>query len=212
MPAASPESPLIHRVAVTLTALLFLVSCAAPSGNTGAGYLPYSVANPESLGARKTADSPIEDSVSYWEGDGVAGPARIIIDVSDQRAYFYKGSQLVGVSKVSSGRDGYDTPRGDFKINQKDKDHKSNLYGNFIRPNGEIVQKDVDTSKDKKPPGTIFDGASMPYFMRFVSGVGMHGGYLPGFAASHGCVRMPTHMAETFFRNVESGTPVTVRP
>jgi lipoprotein-anchoring transpeptidase ErfK/SrfK len=188
------------------------MSCNSPSTKAGAGYLPYTVANPESLGARKTEDSPIEDNVSYWEGDRVSGPARIIIDVSDQRAYFYKGDQLVGVSKVSSGRDGFDTPRGDFKINQKDKDHKSSLYGNFIWPNGEIAQKDIDLSKDKKPPGTIFDGAKMPFFMRFTAGVGMHGGYLPGFAASHGCVRMPTYMAETFFRNVELGTPVTVRP
>jgi hypothetical protein len=197
---------------VAVAALAFSgTGCGNPSGQ-GTAYVPYSVASPASLGARKTEDSPIEDNVSYWEGDSVSGPPRIVIDVSDQRAYFYKGSQLVGVSKVSSGRDGFDTPQGDFKIIQKNKDHRSNLYGNYVWPNGEIAKKDIDVTKDKKPPGARFEGSSMPYFMRFAGGVGMHGGYLPGFAASHGCVRMPTHMASTFFRNVEPGTPVTVRP
>jgi hypothetical protein len=186
-------------------------SCSNPSSQSAA-YVPYSVAPPSALGAKKTEDSPIEDNVSYWEGDSVSGPGRIIIDVSDQRAYFYKGNQLVGVSKVSSGRDGFDTPQGNFKIIQKNKDHRSNLYGNYVWPNGEIAQKDIDVTKDKKPPGSRFEGSPMPYFMRFTGGVGMHGGYLPGFAASHGCVRMPTHMAATFFRNVDAGTPVTVRP
>jgi len=210
----SIASPALQPIRLALTAfavVAFFASCSNPS-DKGSTYLPYSVAAPESLGARKTADSPIEDNVSYWEGDSVSGPGRIVIDVSDQRAYFYKGNQLVGVSKVSSGRDGFDTPQGTFKIIQRNKDHKSNLYGNFIWPNGEIAMKDVDTSKDKKPPGTRFDGASMPYFMRFTGGVGMHGGYLPGFAASHGCVRMPTDMAATFFRNVDVGTPVIVQP
>jgi lipoprotein-anchoring transpeptidase ErfK/SrfK len=51
----------------------------------------------------------------------------------------------------------------------------------------------------------------MFYFMRFTRGIGMHAGYLPGYAASHGCVRMPQEMAQTFYHNVEIGTPVTVR-
>jgi lipoprotein-anchoring transpeptidase ErfK/SrfK len=213
-PSRLPAS-IVHSIRsiggwLLLSALLFLTGC--NPGGSSASYVPYSVAPPASLGAKKTEDSPIEDNVSYWEGDSVSGPARIVIDVSDQRAYFYKGSQLVGVSKVSSGRDGFDTPQGDFKIIQKNKDHRSNLYGNYLWPNGEIAMKDIDVTKDKKPAGSRFEGSSMPYFMRFANGVGMHGGYLPGFAASHGCVRMPTHMAATFFRNVEPGTPVTVRP
>jgi lipoprotein-anchoring transpeptidase ErfK/SrfK len=213
-PSRLPAS-IVHSIRsiggwLLLSALFFLTGC--NPGGSSASYVPYSVAPPASLGAKKTEDSPIEDNVSYWEGDSVSGPARIVIDVSDQRAYFYKGSQLVGVSKVSSGRDGFDTPQGDFKIIQKNKDHRSNLYGNYLWPNGEIAMKDIDVTKDKKPAGSRFEGSSMPYFMRFANGVGMHGGYLPGFAASHGCVRMPTHMAATFFRNVEPGTPVTVRP
>ena len=57
-----------------------------------------------------------------------------------------------------------------------------------------------------------FDGADMPYFMRIVGGTGMHEGYLPGYPASHGCIRMPGPMAEAFFRSVSVGTPVTIEP
>ncbi len=203
------------RCAALLSIPLVLAGCGGVGGQGQAGgsqYIPYSIASPDSLGARKTADSPISDHVSYWSGEGVRGAPRIVIDVSDQRAYFYKGNQLVGVSKVSSGKDGHPTPPGEFKIIQKNRHHKSNLYGNYVWPNGQIAQADVDVNRDPKPAGSSFDGAPMPYFMRFHNGVGMHAGYLPGFAASHGCVRMPNDMADIYFRNVEIGTPVTVRP
>ena len=70
----------------------------------------------------------------------------------------------------------------------------------------------IDVTKDKAPPGTRFEGSKMHHFMRFTGGIGMHEGFLPGYPASHGCVRMPAHMAATFYHNVSIGTPVTVRP
>ena len=60
------------------------------------------------------------------------------------------------------------------------------------------------------PAGAKFVNAPMRYFMRFTEGIGMHAGYLPGYAASHGCVRMPADRAAAFYQNVEVGTPVTV--
>jgi lipoprotein-anchoring transpeptidase ErfK/SrfK len=150
------------------------------------------------------------DNVSYWDGDHVSGSPSIRIDLGEQRAYFYKGGQLVGVSVISSGREGFGTTTGHFKIIQKDRHHKSNLYGDYVDAEGNVVKKDVDIKKDPKPPGTRFDGAKMPYFMRIVGGIGMHEGFLPGYPASHGCIRMPGFMAEAFFRNVSHGTPVTV--
>ncbi len=150
------------------------------------------------------------DNVSYWDGDGVAGSPRIRIKLGEQRAYFYKGGELVGISTLSSGREGYDTPTGTYKIQQKDIDHVSSAYGNYVDTSGNILMKEIDTRKDKRPPGAIYDGARMPYFMRITGGVGMHEGFLPGYAASHGCIRMPGFMAHAFFRNVEVGTPVTV--
>ena len=150
------------------------------------------------------------DSISYWDGDGVAGPPSVVIYLKEQRAYFYKADQLVGVSQVSAGREGHNTPIGNYKIMQKDHDHASNLYGDYVDPAGNVVQKDVDVGKDPKPPGAIFKGAPMPFFMRITGGVGMHQGYLPGYPASHGCIRMPGKMAEAFYNNVELGTPVQI--
>lgn len=150
------------------------------------------------------------DDVSYWDGGGVPGAPSIRINLGEQRAYFFKGGQLVGVSILSTGREGYGTPAGSYRIIQKDRDHKSNIYGDYVDRNGFVLQKDIDNNKDPKPPGAIFDGARMPYFMRIVGGIGMHEGFLPGYAASHGCIRMPGFMAEAFFNTVSVGTPVTV--
>jgi hypothetical protein len=152
------------------------------------------------------------DNVSYWDGDGVPGAPRIRISLSEQRAYFYKGGELVGVSVISTGREGHDTPTGNYKIIQKDADHKSSVYGDWVDAAGNVIQKDIDNRKDPKPPGAIYDGAKMPHFMRIVGGVGMHAGFLPGYPASHGCIRMPPFMAQNFFNNVQMGTPVSIVP
>jgi lipoprotein-anchoring transpeptidase ErfK/SrfK len=114
------------------------------------------------------------------------------------------------VSVISSGREGFNTQTGNFKVIQKSKDHVSSRFGDYVDRNGRIIQKEIDTLKDPKPPGAIYDGARMPFFIRFVGGTGLHEGFLPGYAASHGCIRMPGFMAATFFQNVQLGTPVTV--
>lgn len=150
-------------------------------------------------------------SDSYWHGDDVHGPARITIDLSQQRSYFHKGDVLVGESEISSGRAGFETPVGRYKVIQKSKDHVSSLYGDYIDAEGEIAQANVDTSRDPKPPGAYYRGAEMPYFLRFKGGYGLHAGHLPGRAASHGCVRLPRRMAEKYFEHARIGTPVVVR-
>jgi len=152
------------------------------------------------------------DNYSHWDGDGVAGAPSLLIKVAHQRAYFYKAGELVGVSTISTGREGFSTPSGSYKILQKDKDHASSLYGDYVDANGGIIKKDIDRSKDPMPKGAKFDGAKMPFFMRITGGIGMHEGFLPGYPASHGCIRMPRAMAEAFFRNVELGTPVRIEP
>ena len=150
------------------------------------------------------------DTVSYWDGDQASGSPSIKISLGEQRAYFYKSGVLVGVSQLSTGREGLNTPTGTFKITQKDKDHFSNLFGDYVDSSGKVVVANIDVKKDPKPPGTHFQGTPMPYFMRVVSGTGLHAGYLPGYPASHGCIRMPEFMAENFFRSVSVGTPVTI--
>ena len=152
------------------------------------------------------------DNVSYWDGDHIQGSPSVSISLGEQRAYFYKGQELVGISVISTGREGFGTPRGQYKLMQKDRDHLSSLYGDYVDRQGNILQKEIDNTKDPKPPGAIFDGAKMPFFMRITGGVGMHEGFLPGYPASHGCIRMPPFMAEAFFNNVSVGTPVTIGP
>jgi hypothetical protein len=151
------------------------------------------------------------DSDSYWDGDGVQGAPSVVIRLGEQRAYFYKGNLLVGVSAISTGREGLETATGNFKIIQKDKDHVSSQFGDYVDAvTGAVIKKDADRTRDPMPKGAKYDGAKMPYFMRFVGGTGMHAGFLPGYPASHGCIRMPEFMAEAFFRNLELGTPVRV--
>jgi L,D-transpeptidase catalytic domain len=145
-----------------------------------------------------------------WEGDGISGAPSIVIDLGDQMATFYKGSTAVGWSPISSGNEQYPTPTGSYRIQQKSAAHISNLYGDYVDEAGNVVVADIGVRTDRRPPGTRFKGASMPYFMRITGGVGMHAGYLPGYPASHGCIRMPRGAAEVFFRNVTVGTPVKV--
>jgi hypothetical protein len=179
---------------------------------TGCGEDPRFSANTQYLGGTYggvPAAGP-RDTVSYWDGDHASGSPSIKISLGEQRAYFYKSGVLVGVSQLSTGREGLNTPTGNFKIIQKDKDHVSSLFGDYVNSSGQVVAANVDVKKDPKPPGTHFQGTPMPYFMRIVSGTGLHAGYLPGYPASHGCIRMPEFMAENFFRSVSVGTPVTI--
>lgn len=186
----------------------FLVSCGQhpasldPTANYLAGF--------RAPGAAPKDDAPAH-ARGYWDGDGVQGPPSIIIKRSEQRAYFYKGAELVGMSPISTGKSTHTTPAGQFKVTQKNEDHQSSLYG-VIRDiaTGQIVNDDADTRKHRAGPGQVFENAPMPYFMRFNGGIGMHVGHLPGYAASHGCVRMPEAMAKKFFANALLGTPVIV--
>lgn len=153
----------------------------------------------------------IYDDVSYWEGDNVQGKGMIKINRPQQKAFFYKNGQLVGVSKISSGDEDHGTPPGRYKIQQKNRDHKSSIYGVFKdKASGQTINDNVDIRIDKIPAGAVFYNAPMPNFMRFNDGIGMHTGYLPGYPASHGCVRMPDYMARKFFDNINVGDPVIV--
>lgn len=147
---------------------------------------------------------------AFWHGDGVAGAARIEINLSEQRLRYYKGGQLVGLSPISSGTPSHPTPRGSFKISEKDLHHRSSCYGDYVDAAGNVVVGDIDCRKDPRPPGTRYLGASMKYFMRVNGPVGMHEGYLPGFPASHGCIRLPTQMAAILYRVTPYGTPVVI--
>lgn len=158
---------------------------------------------------QEVAGNPL-GSRAWWKGDGVVGKPKIVINLSTQRVLYYKGAQLVGVSPISSGRESTGTVTGSYRILDKDIDHRSSLFGSYVDQAGNVVQGDVDTRTDRAPPGTKYVGANMRYFMRIVGGIGMHEGYLPGYPASHGCIRLPTKMARIFFHETPEGTPVQI--
>lgn len=151
-----------------------------------------------------------ENPQSFWRGEGVSGRARITINLTEQIAYFYKGDHLVGSSPVCTGSAQHPTPTGSFSVTEKDADHYSSVYGDWVGKSGQVLQSQIDNRKDPRPPGAHFDAAKMFWFMRVVGGVGMHEGYLPGYADSHGCIRLPSNMARIYYQNAPLGTPVKI--
>jgi hypothetical protein len=113
------------------------------------------------------------------------GPVVIVVSISRQRAYAYRNGVLIGISTASTGKKGKETPTGVFTLLQKNVDHKSNLYNN----------------------------APMPYMQRLTwDGIAMHAGNLPGYPASHGCIRLPLSFAQKLYGITQLGLTVIVIP
>src|SRR6266699_7212219 len=106
----------------------------------------------------------------YWNGEGVSGSPKIVVHVSEQKAYFYKGKHVVGETTVSTGKPGFSTPPGRYRIVSKDRDHVSSEFGDYVDDYGNVMRSNIDVRKDSRPPGTHFDGARMPYCMHFNGG------------------------------------------
>jgi lipoprotein-anchoring transpeptidase ErfK/SrfK len=137
----------------------------------------------------------------------------LIVSLEKQRAYLMVGEEIVIDSPISSGKRGHTSPSGSKKVLEKDPNHHSSLYGDFVDSSGRIVRAGVSLHIDSAPSGTHFQGAEMKWFMRLTEdGVGMHVGILPGYPASHGCIRMPSDAAKLFYDHVKVGTPVEVQP
>lgn len=136
----------------------------------------------------------------------------IYVSLGKQRAFFKVGDETAIDTPISSGKRSGMTPKGSFTVLEKDADHRSSLYGEFVsRKSGNVVRGGVSTKIDSAPSGTYFRGAPMRWFMRVTwEGVGMHTGILPGYPASHGCVRMPDDIAKIIYERVKVGTPVTI--
>jgi lipoprotein-anchoring transpeptidase ErfK/SrfK len=146
----------------------------------------------------------------WWHDEGASGSPKIVVRIGEQKAYFYKGKTLVGWTTVSTGKPGFGTPPGHYTVISKDADHVSTEFGDYVDNYGNVVRSNIDSRKDSRPKGSHFDGARMPYAMFFTGGYAMHQGYVPPFAASHGCIRIPKGMAGQFFEHASVGTPVTV--
>ena len=135
----------------------------------------------------------------------------IVVSLPKQRAYLMLAQQIVIDSPISSGKRGHTSPTGRLRVLEKDPNHHSSLYGDFVDRSGRVVRAGVSARIDAAPSGTHFAGAAMKWFLRLTEdGVGMHIGILPGYPASHGCIRMPPDGAKLFYDNVKVGTSVEV--
>ena len=126
----------------------------------------------------------LEPGEYVWQPqNSTNGDVTIVISLQLQKAFVYRGDGLIGVSTISSGKAGHETPTGTFEILQKRREHYSNLS----------------------------DNAPMPFMQRLTwSGVALHGGRIPGYPASHGCIRLPNSFARNLFGVTQLGATVHI--
>lgn len=114
-----------------------------------------------------------------------AGPLYAVVSIGEQRISVYNGEGLVARAPVSTGKRGHSTPTGVFSVVQKKRYHQSNIYS----------------------------GAPMPFMQRLTwSGIALHAGALPGYPASHGCIRLPGEFASRLYGMTEMNQRVIVSP
>ncbi len=125
----------------------------------------------------------IMQSLMGIEPDSEAARTRIEIDLGAQRASIWRDDKVALVTEISSGRSSHPTPTGKYVVTDKYRTWKSTLYH-----------------------------AKMPYFLRLSCGdFGLHAGNLPGYPASHGCIRLPEEVARQLFATIPVGTLVEIR-
>jgi hypothetical protein len=118
-----------------------------------------------------------------WRKGDFAGDPTVIISLGEQMAYLYRGDQLVAVSTVSTGTEKNPTPTGIFSVLAKKPMHRSIKY----------------------------DNAPMPFMQRIDEyGVALHAGHLPGYPASHGCIRLPAEFAKRLYGVTDLGATVMI--
>ncbi len=146
--------------------------------------VPLAAAFPRAIAQEAPDLSTLKPGQFLWTPDRApSGPVVVVVSIPDQRVAVYRGGRLIGASTCSSGKPGHSTPAGVFVILQKDKNHHSSTYNN----------------------------APMPYMERLTwQGVALHAGNLPGYPASHGCIRLPLEFAKALFGVTTLGTPVIV--
>ena len=156
--------------------------------------------------------STVTDMVTSNLPESHSGRPSIVVSLRAQEAYLYRAGQRSASSRISSGREGYRTPIGRFKVIRKDENHRSSVYGDYVDDSGRVVKANGDIRRDARPTHSHFVGAPMPFFIEFSPGYGLHQGYLPGEPASHGCIRMPYWKARQFYNAVHVGTVLVIKP
>lgn len=144
---------------------------------------PLARAQARSQRKRRSA-YPIAPGRSFWLPElSPAGPVVAVVNLYTQHAQIYRNGIAIGYTSVSTGKRGYGTPTGRFQVLEKRRFHRSSTYGN----------------------------APMPWMVRLTwSGIAFHSGALPGFPASHGCIRLPASFAPQLFGALSLGDTVAV--
>jgi len=205
-PGASPKAA-VSPVASPAASPGPVVSGTAPAVS---GTVPAVTGTTPAVSGTAPAVSGTESGMTAVPSPTPASPYSIEIDLGAQRIYLLKDGRKFAEAPISSGRAGHLTPTGDFAVIEKDPNHFSNLYGRIVeKDSGRVVKSGADIATPV-PKGCKFEPAPMKWFLRFDGAAGMHAGILPGYPASHGCVRMPAAKAELFYNTVDLGTPVHV--
>ena len=204
-------------------AAAFFASCANDPGYTlgpdGKAYdKDGNVINPFEEGTYDhfKADKGYPKTSKVWKNEELLAKTNpenssLVISIPLQRGFLMNGEEVVIDYPVSTGRSSHPTPKGTYKILEKEAEKRSNAYGRIYDAEGNVVNSDADSRKDEIPEGGKFLGASMPYWMRLTwDGVGHHIGRVPRYPASHACIRGPRSVMPTVFRKVKLGTTVVV--
>jgi len=181
--------------ALAATALLAACTTQTPAPPVRVAAAPVEVQSPyrwtngysdKARGAAFTAFGPtnLKPGEFLWaEKVPAEGEARIVVDLLTQMAYVYRGEAVVGITTISSGKKGKETPLGFWSVLRKQKNYRSRKYQNAPMPFAQIIDD---------------------------HGIAFHGGAIPGYPASHGCVRVPVKFAERLFGVTKLGTKVVI--
>ena len=196
-----------------MLAAVLIAACAAPPPPPQMRYLTDSYATlylgDEGVIVTKQTRAAQPQEAGYWHGGDVAGKPSIVIDLARQKAFFYKAGEPGDVPDFQRTRR-LSNPDGALPHHSEGKGSSFYSLRRLRGFHRECCREKRGYCGRSEAGRDFFRGAPMPYFMRIYGGVGMHAGYLPGVPDSHGCIRLPLRMAQLFYANAPSGTPVTV--
>lgn len=197
---SSPRRPLSKLTALTLATLLpaallaDIIAAAQPAmAQQGFGnFFSYQSPRPRRVAKRRPTPAPTTDTTAAkgeakksTEKTGLTQPVYIVVSLADQHATIYDANGVVTRTRVSTGQPGHRTPTGVFSVIGKERWHRSNIYSS----------------------------APMPWMQRITwSGVALHAGVVPGYPASHGCIRLPAGFAPQLYGMTKMGARVIVTP
>ena len=180
----SAAPPAVHRAAAVAAVAALPAAAPAIAAPAPAPPPPPVAAPPPAAPEAAPPHVEPEPPARRWARRAAArGSVRVLVSIPQQRLWVFRGRELIATSPVSTGKRGHATPTGTFPILQKRVEHYSNRY----------------------------DNTPMPYMQRLTHyGIALHGGRLPGYPASHGCIRLPHRFARRLYGLTDFNTRVIV--